>query len=888
MATCDPRIVEKGNEIIDKWFDKKGAISKNLGEDVDKFFKTFYETTLGLNYDQGESPTLAQMRHLEKRVNKLEKGFSKKIGKVAAMFYLPEEVLKNNYTALETYKFFQNEHNYYQGKKDEYQHTLNTIVNMIGEKARAMGLSKKGNFKSVNKAHKELQKLYNEYQRIMVEEGWGKSEAFWNENLKDLSKDSQFEVFELVDDILRDPTLLTHKDAEIRKKYAQFKDISLEWQKISPKLFGDLKKGLDFYISALEEANSVTNGKYKDMQSSIQRIRDSLQKRTHYFPTEALNIMPTMKIVQESIYDRARSKDTDYKKLTEYVSNIADFTVEQLNMSKHAREKKSGDRLRRNKDVISMMDNYIRNVTMFNFSGATTESLLKGVRKISDLQGREQEEQARFYSKYLFDTHASMLGLDVNSSFGRSLASAITSWEFMSKLGLNLRSAARNATQSLQNFVYFGASGTLQAMQYMHGVVGTTALAEAKKHGVYFASARELSNSLGLFPEAVTSNINGKEVLTYKYDTVSRKFTEGLEGWARKSGAPMRFVENKVNRNLTFLIAYALRHRQISNNKGMMIDRLEKAREKGYKIKKLNKDETQSQAILRLVDSEITKDSSNFAANMVRELHYEYSPFGKPKIMRGGLASVLTQFMTYGVNFWNYQYKIASQGKDAVLAGDWGSEQSWRMYRLGMLYFFINGILSPLTNTDIGSLVQHDTYERYQNWVGALSEDPEKRKRSFFGKGPLIGTLGGPFISDVVTMGNIFGFYDLLSNKEVDERSLFGYLAGYQDYADKRDSDKLYEFVRTLNTQIGRTAFVTLPRAWDGASFMTLGAIEAGFYKDKDMQDRKMEYIYPIAEKIGIRKPKHAVSKKKKKVTKKENLLMKALQQMQSAARPSR
>ena len=152
----------------------------------------------------------------------------------------------------------------------------------------------------------------------------------------------------------------------------------------------------------------------------------------------------------------------------------------------------------------------------------------------------------------------------------------------------------------------------------------------------------------------------------------------------------------------------------------------------------------------------------------------------------------------------------------------------------------------------------------------------------------MIGTVGGPFISDIVTMGNIFGFYDLLSNKEIDERSLFGYLAGYQDYADKRDSDKLYEFVRTLNTQIGRTAFVTIPRAWDGASFMTLAAIEAGFYKDKDMQDRKMEYIYPIAEKVGIRKPKHAVKKKKKKVAKKENLLMKALQQMQSAAGPPR
>ena len=244
MATCDPRIIQKGNEIIDKWFKEEGAIAKNLGQDAGKFFRQFYETTLNMGFDRGETPTLAQMRHLDKRVDKLEKGFQKKIGKMAEMFYLPEEVLKNNYQALKTYKYFQNQHNYYQGKKDEYQHTLNTIVHMIGEKSRAMGLDKKGNFRNTKKAHKELQKLYNEYQRHITEEGWGSAEEYWNNNLRDLAKDSQFEVFTLVDDALRDPSLLTKNPG----KYGMFKDIVTEWQKISPKLYADLKNGLSYYV----------------------------------------------------------------------------------------------------------------------------------------------------------------------------------------------------------------------------------------------------------------------------------------------------------------------------------------------------------------------------------------------------------------------------------------------------------------------------------------------------------------------------------------------------------------------------------------------------------------------------------------------------------------
>jgi len=881
MAACDPRVVKKGNDIIDKWFRKEGILQKNLGKDIGKFFRQFYESTLNMGFDRGETPTLAQLRFLEKRIKRLEKGFEKKTGKIASWFFLPDEVVKNNYEAYKTYEFFKDQHNFFQGKRDEYQHTLNTIVHMVGEKARATGLMKKGNFRSVRKAHKELQKMYNEYQRILVEEGWGQSEVYWQDNLRDLATDTQFKIFTLVDDVLRNPTLVEKEPGT----YGMFRDISLEWQKISPKLFADLKNGLKYYVAALKEANVVSNGRYTDMQSAIQRISNNLEKQKHYFPTEALNIIPTMKIVQESIYDRAKSRDTDYAKLSEYVNNIADLTIEQLNLSKHARKKVSGDKLRRNKDVISMMDNYIRNVTMFNFAGATTKSLLQGVRRINELQGNEQEEQARFYSKYLFDTHAAMLGLNINSSFGRSMSRAITSWEFMSKLGFNIRGALRNATQSLQNIVYFGASGTFQALQYMHGEIGTTALAEAKKHGVYFASARELSNTLGLFPEVSTSRINGKEVMTYKYDTVSQKFTNGLEEFARKSGLPMRVVENKVNRNVTFLIAYALRHRQISNNKGFMVQEMEKAVKAGTRIQR-KKGESQEQAIQRVLDDNITRQSSNFAANIVRELHYEYSPFGKPQVMRGGLASVLTQFMTYGVNFWNYQYKIASKGKDAVLAGDWRSQEAWRLYRLGMLYFMINGIISPLSNTDIGNLVQHDTYERFENWANFLSEDPEEKKRSFFGKGPLIGTVGGPFVSDVITIGNVFGLYDLMSNSEMDERSILGYLAGYQDYADKRDSDKLFDLVRTMNTQIGRTAFVSLPRMWDGASIGTLAQIETGLYQSKDMQERKMKYIYPIAEMFGIREPKHETAgKKKKKIPKKKDLLIESLQQLQTVSR---
>jgi len=389
--------------------------------------------------------------------------------------------------------------------------------------------------------------------------------------------------------------------------------------------------------------------------------------------------------------------------------------------------------------------------------------------------------------------------------------------------------------------------------------MGKIAAEQAKKHGVYFADARELTSTLGLFPEISKTKVNGKEVFTYSHDSKAQQFTAGLDRFARVSGKPMRVVENTINRQLTFKIGFALHHKMLMNNKGAMEREITEALKSGRLT--LGKNDSAE----KYLERRIVEKSSTFAANAVKEIHYEYSPFAKPKILRTPVGSIAGQFMTYGINFYNYQRKIVAEGKDHILARDWNSEPSWRLYRLGMMYSFLYGILSPLMNTDIGNLVQHDTYERLKNYVDSLSGTEEEKKRAFFGKGPIIGTVGGPMVSDIVTLGNIFGLYDLLSNGEANERSWQGYIAGYQDYADSRDSNKLFDFVRTMNTQIGRSAFLTAPRMWNGASFGTLLALESGMHPSKKMKERKLWQIKKVEEYTGIRLPKPSYAKKKKK-----------------------
>ena len=153
---CDPKVVEKGEEVIKKWFKKGGIINQNLGDKSFPYLKQLWWSTIRKDFDYGETPTLKELKVLDIRIDKVAKGFTKKTGKLAEMFYLPEAVLEGNLPAKKTFKSFVNSHNFFQGQRDEYQSVINSIVKKLGDKSRLIGENQKGGFKNINKAHKYL------------------------------------------------------------------------------------------------------------------------------------------------------------------------------------------------------------------------------------------------------------------------------------------------------------------------------------------------------------------------------------------------------------------------------------------------------------------------------------------------------------------------------------------------------------------------------------------------------------------------------------------------------------------------------------------------------------------------------------------------------------
>ena len=224
---------------------------------------------------------------------------------------------------------------------------------------------------------------------------------------------------------------------------------------------------------------------------------------------------------------------------------------------------------------------------------------------------------------------------------------------------------------------------------------------------------------------------------------------------------------------------------------------------------------------------------------MVKELHYQYDPWAKIKATRSPVGSVLGQFSTYSINFFEYQRKIASKGVNDAMAGAWDSPEAWRMYRLGMLYLATTGI-SAVTNTNFGTLVQNDTAERLLRLNQYIGGDKEDKEKAFFGLDPITSTFGGPFVSDVIRLSHIINF----NNMDEDDMNVF--MSAHRDFHEKIKTSKTEELVRLFNGQLGRTVYGTLPKMRDGSNIGTLAVSELGLYNTPHLKNVKNKILKPF------------------------------------------
>jgi len=164
MAKCRSTIDLKARakrlkEVYDKWDNNKNI--QILTEHDPKYFKSFYETTVRRDFDYGSMPTMAEIRKLEIKMKRMEKGIAKKPGKLMEWISLPENILSKNPITKRYFDGLVMAGNFHRGHLEMVTSDLDGMVRLIRQASRENGVM--SNLK-INRpsAQKQVSKLESE------------------------------------------------------------------------------------------------------------------------------------------------------------------------------------------------------------------------------------------------------------------------------------------------------------------------------------------------------------------------------------------------------------------------------------------------------------------------------------------------------------------------------------------------------------------------------------------------------------------------------------------------------------------------------------------------------------------------------------------------------
>jgi hypothetical protein len=595
------------------------------------------------------------------------------------------------------------------------------------------------------------------------------------------------------------------------------------------------------------------------------------------------------------LHANKKNPEKDIRQGASVLEKIEKVFKENKNLHTNLRDNKiNNDKASAN--IFYVLDAYSKNASRFNMVTYNTAQYLKVMESLYKFEGTEMETKMKQMEEFIDHQYSIISGQKAGENKAlNDITRAITSYQFASKLGLNLRSAARNATQSLLNYVHFGAINLYKSYKEMLDPKMKTRINQGlQDNGILFADLKE---------GPLTGFINKSEYSLEKgiFETKKgvnadylHRFADSIDKIADTTGWAMQFVENKLNRKLTYKIGYSLAwksmksdityHQQLFMNQinkqlkreGISKGEIKKLEANNYRD--LQKEGTHqifkegdSTHMQFLYENYLRRKANNAGVWATRELHYDYSATGKSQFMTTKPGAVMFQFQHFSMSYFNYQRKIARNYAEDLSSGLWNTPEGGRAFRLAMLY----GVITPLFEVAIpggarfSNLVQNDTAERIiqiRDYIlegnegmttdskGNLVEyDKREGRGSFYGKGPFIGLLGGPMISDLVTLNNLADLYDL------DEDGWAAMLSGYQDYSDKSTNEKWDILWKTINRGSQR-----MTNFWTGkGTFGSQVQSSFGLFPNQDILDRRQQ-VRSWFEKLGIMEP----DKKKPKTVK--------------------
>ena len=816
-----------------------------------------------------------------------------KKGKVAGLgasnIYTTSGVVRRNPVLASLYDGFLNINHSFKGRQIIGDQDFSKIMGFLKDEATISGmLSESGSFKKATKRARDIEAnierllidnknavpgsekaLSKEMGRLdrFLSEGEGRIFKSFVELIE--SKDKGLRSIPQVQDIIKDRLgkNLTKKNiADIKTaiinsgitKSANMQNALAKYVDVMHSQYNILSSGVNAYIKSQQEgmlAKGVTD------LSKLEQVRLKLLDK--FLPDEKAGYYPHFRYDLNSLFlDGLMPKLQKLSESTEIgkTGGISE-AVDALDVYISKRV------LKRTKDLDSKMysmnfpvavKRYMDEINRFNYVAHTqqyTMSALKEAKK-AFRSGKDLEGYGAQMIEMIKDLNQAQMGTkDIQSDFFRNASRAVLNLEFTSKLGFNMRSAMRNATQGLLNFVEFGTLRLKKSNEFYRDEEMSRLVDKAMdESGIRFTEQLELSGK-NIFNEKVQFDSGGE--IVFKNPSKMSQFADMTGKLASYSGGKtpipflnMRGVEN-ANRRYTYRVAFAKMYGDLQKNAGfrdVMIEQWKKTRKRDI-----------SDAELK---AEFFKRSKNYAERMVTMLHFDYSTISKSKLMRSPVGRFMFQFQHYAAKFAEYNFKIGRNAKHGLMAGEWGfSGEVGKAYRMGIAYALVPALLTAVTKNDFFRMIQHDSAQRISQWWTFFTGDEEDFKKATYGRGAIGAMIGFPALSDALALGELGELWDLEDNEWLQMA------IGYNDMASVSNDQKIAKLASIANIQAGRILYHTGDIAMNGG-IGTAIQHEFGLYptsRARDAQENVGKILPRVLEDALDRFDKHREKARRKK-----------------------
>ena len=844
------------------------AVQKRLSPgQIKSSFKRYFKQVTGKNISRQDKhiPSVEELKRIYRYVNKgirdLEKG---KLSSFERSMWLSEELVKRSPELSSWYGREGGIQGDFRAKTTQNNNSLHQIATKIRTLSGENGFlaSAKGNILRT-KAEKHIAELENNIKSASRNEDWSTRDALMKE-LDGYLKEGEGLVLKQLHNAITDHRTVKNAPPLVR-------EAARIWRaEMKPNLDKSILNGVDAYYWAHQNLKGKLHN-HKNFNSSLEKIKIIRQRVQDYiksdktkndFPVRMLDIVPTLGKVNE-LYN-SREVEGAYKQADNLLNDLVKNTVNMDLSVASSLFKTSEGKTTESMNILPILDAYTRSVSRFEMVGRSTQNMLQSIQKLLKKKGSDElvAQEIESYIDYIKDSYVDVAGTK-EADAAHEMIRTLTNLQAVFKLGLpNIKSPAKNVTQSFQHFVWWGYKGMKDTRTAMADPKMNMRITEwLKDNNILFQNLGETYEGVkadkvydeasGLWHEKI--DVSLAEKTQRSLERMTEKSLWGMtkveNSWNRRSSTEHGYVEkgnlDSADSSLPFQYQQWILKRAKSNRVTEL--RGEDKKSKFPFNRKKQTYEEWSKDVMEALNNQKTheiwagegkvsdyeyyyekfrrKSAGRWADERTKFIHFDYSRLAKPGAMKTKGGALVGQFRTWFINNMNYQRKIFLEGKDDVMAGMYGGENAWRLYRMGMMNVMALGVLSPLFNVNLGAIIDNnswwDTATMGWNVASAAGEhitegdvDPETRDAILAGtySNGIVPHLLGVHAGDTLKIGSMIGF------ERMNQEDTLSYLFGYDAWADLTGDEKTKELALSLHTGIGRTFTKHIPSVLTGAS----------------------------------------------------------------------